>query len=54
MRDPAVQQILPELGKARDATNAKAVRVLGWKPRSNEDTILATAEGLIRLGLVKG
>lgn len=53
LRDPAVQQLLPELGKARNATNAKAARVLGWRPRSNEASILATAESLIRLGLVR-
>jgi nucleoside-diphosphate-sugar epimerase len=53
MRDPAVKQILPELGKRKNATNEKARRVLGWNPRSNEECILATAESLIRLGLLK-
>lgn len=52
-RDPAVQQILPELGKRKNGTNAKARRVLGWAPRSNEEAIKATAESLIALGLVK-
>ena len=28
--DPAVKQILPELGKHKNATNAKAKRLLGW------------------------
>jgi nucleoside-diphosphate-sugar epimerase len=51
-RDPAVQQIVPELGKAKNATNAKARRVLGWQPRSNEDAIAATAESLVAIGLV--
>jgi hypothetical protein len=27
--------------------------VLGWAPRSNEDSIAATAESLVRLGLLK-
>lgn len=53
MRDPAVKQILPELGKLRNATGEKARRLLGWRPRSNEDSIVATAESLVRLGLVK-
>jgi nucleoside-diphosphate-sugar epimerase len=53
MRDAAVKQILPELGKVRNATNAKAKRVLGWSPRSNEDAIVATAESLVRLKLLK-
>jgi nucleoside-diphosphate-sugar epimerase len=52
-RDPEVQQLVPELGKAKNATNAKARRVLGWQPRSNEDAIAATAESLVRLGLLK-
>jgi len=54
IRDPAVKQILPELGKIKNATNEKAKRVLGWSPRSNEDSIVATAESLLRLGLLKG
>jgi dihydroflavonol-4-reductase len=53
LRDPAVQQILPELGKRKNATNEKARRLLGWTPRSNEEAILATAESLIRLGLLR-
>jgi nucleoside-diphosphate-sugar epimerase len=53
LRDPAVKQILPELGKKKNATNAKARRVLGWSPRSNEECVLATAESLVRLRLLK-
>jgi nucleoside-diphosphate-sugar epimerase len=53
LRDPAVKQILPELGKRKNATNEKARRVLGWTPRSNEESIVATAESLVRLGLLK-
>jgi nucleoside-diphosphate-sugar epimerase len=53
MRDPAVRQIVPELGKVKNATSDKARRVLGWKPRSKEDALVATAESLLRLGLLK-
>jgi len=53
LRDPAVKQILPELGKTKNATNEKARRVLGWAPRSNEEAIVSTAESLVRLGLLK-
>lgn len=53
MRDPAVQQILPELGKRKDGSNEKARRVLGWQPRSNEECLVATAQSLIDLGLLK-
>lgn len=52
--DPAVRLISPELGKTKNASNAKAKRVLGWSPRSNEDSIVATAQSLIDLGLLKG
>jgi nucleoside-diphosphate-sugar epimerase len=51
--DPTVGMVVPELGKVRDVSNAKARRVLGWTPRSNEESILATAESLVRLGLLK-
>ncbi|MBS0384605.1 MAG: aldehyde reductase [Proteobacteria bacterium] len=53
MRDPAVKQILPELGKYKNGTNAKAVRLLGWQPRSREDAVVATAESMVALGLLK-
>jgi nucleoside-diphosphate-sugar epimerase len=53
LRDPAIKLVLPELGKSKHATNEKARRVLGWAPRSNEESIVATAESLIQLGLVK-
>lgn len=52
-RDPAVRQILPELGKAKNATSEKARRTLGWAPRPREEAIVATAESLMRLGLLK-
>src|SRR5215472_4255359 len=53
LADPAASQILPELGKYRNASSAKAQRVLGWQPRSREDALVATAESLVRLGLLK-
>jgi len=51
--DPAVKQILPELGKVKNASNEKARQLLGWAPRSNEEAVVATAESLIDLGLLK-
>jgi nucleoside-diphosphate-sugar epimerase len=53
LRDPAVKQIAPELGKAKNATSAKARRVLGWTPRSNEEAVVATAESLEQRGLLR-
>ncbi|MBX7101534.1 MAG: aldehyde reductase [Myxococcaceae bacterium] len=52
--DPAVKQIIPELGRTRNATAAKATRLLGWQPRSREDALAATGESLVALGLIKG
>jgi dihydroflavonol-4-reductase len=37
----------------KNATSEKARRMLGWAPRSNEQAIVATAESLVRLGLLK-
>jgi nucleoside-diphosphate-sugar epimerase len=54
LRDPAVKQILPELGKTKNATSDKARRLLNWAPRSTEDAVVATAESLLQLGLLKG
>jgi nucleoside-diphosphate-sugar epimerase len=51
--DPAVKQVVPELGKRKNATNEKARRVLGWAPRSSEEAVVATGESLVRLGLVQ-
>ena len=51
IRNSAVKQILPELGKIKNSTNEKARRVLGWTPRSKEACIVACAESLVRLGI---
>jgi dihydroflavonol-4-reductase len=48
-----VKVLLPQLGKVKNATSEKAQRLLGWAPRSNEEAIVATAESLLRLGLLK-
>ncbi|HKD22650.1 MAG TPA: aldehyde reductase [Rhizomicrobium sp.] len=53
LRDPAVKAVLPELGLIKSATNEKAKRLLRWAPHSNEDAIAASAESLLRLGLLK-
>ncbi len=48
-----MKMIAPEIGKRKNLSNEKARRVLGWNPRSNEDAIVATAESLQRLRLLK-
>jgi nucleoside-diphosphate-sugar epimerase len=50
--NPEVRQILPELGKEKNATSAKAQSVLGWKPRAVAEAVVATAQSLVELGLV--
>jgi dihydroflavonol-4-reductase len=51
--DPAIAQTTTELGKLKRATNERARRVLGWTPRPNEEAIVATAESLVRPGLIR-
>ena len=53
LADPSVRQIVPELGKHKNATSDKARRMLDWSPRSNADALVATADSLLRLGLLK-
>lgn len=50
---PMARLAAPRLGVRRDACADKAMHRLGWAPRSAEAAVLATAESLIRLGLVK-
>ena len=41
------------LGPSRVASSEKAQRMLGWQPRPRDEAIVASAEGLVRLGLVR-
>jgi hypothetical protein len=54
LSNPAARQILPELGRPKNASNEKARRVLGWQPRTSEEAIVAAAESLVQFGLLKG
>ncbi len=49
---PTARAVLPELGKVKNGTNAKARRLLDWAPRSSEEAIVACAESLIEKGLI--
>jgi len=53
LKNPALKSAVPFLGVNLNATSEKAIRLLGWAPRSSEEAIVATAESLIRLGLVR-
>ncbi|HVX78243.1 MAG TPA: aldehyde reductase [Bradyrhizobium sp.] len=50
---PQLRDALPQLGRIRRSSNRKAVETLGWTPRSNDEIIIATADSLLKLGLVK-
>lgn len=52
-KDPRMKDIVPMLGVNMNATSAKARRLLGWNPRPAEEAIVATAESLVRLKLLK-
>lgn len=53
LKDPALRGSVPLLGRTMNATSAKAIRLLGWAPRSSDDAIVATAESLLGLGLIE-
>lgn len=48
----ARQAATPELGRAKTATSAKAIAMLGWQPRPAAQALVAAGESLLRLGLV--
>jgi len=53
LREPALRGSLPLLGLNLNATSEKAMNLLGWSPRPREEAIVATAETLVRLGLLR-
>lgn len=52
-KDPALRGAVPLLGLNLNATGEKATRLLEWFPRPPEEAIIATAESLVRLGLLR-
>ncbi|MGC3943277.1 MAG: aldehyde reductase [Chryseolinea sp.] len=53
LRNPALRMPATLLGVYMQASGEKAKQVLNWSPRSNEEAIVATAESMLRLGLIK-
>lgn len=53
LRDPALKGAVLLLGLTMNASGEKARSLLGWAPRSREEAIVATAESLVRLGLLR-
>jgi dihydroflavonol-4-reductase len=50
---PAPRAALSQLGHTRSATSEKAHRMLGWQARSDEESVIATGESLVRLGICR-
>ncbi len=50
--DKEVKSVAFELARYRDTPSDKAQKILGWKPRSNEEAIVSCAQSLIRHGVV--
>ena len=49
--DKDLSAVTPSLGKRHDFSSAKAQSLLGWKPRSLEETVVDTARSLITAGI---
>jgi nucleoside-diphosphate-sugar epimerase len=45
---PEMRAIVHDLGYAKQTSNAKARRLLGWTPRAAEDAIVAAARSMVR------
>lgn len=50
--DSSLRAIVPELGKMTVSSNEKAKTQLGWKPRSVEESVLDTADSLVKFGVL--
>ena len=46
---PTLRETVSQLGRERRASSAKARKMLGWRPRSAEEAIAATATSLLEL-----
>ncbi|KAF2512811.1 aldehyde reductase [Flavobacterium zhairuonense] len=53
LKKPSLKMLVTLLGQYMQASGEKAKKTLNWSPRSNEEAILATAESLLKLGLIK-
>ncbi|TDW51829.1 nucleoside-diphosphate-sugar epimerase [Flavobacterium sp. 270] len=47
------KNIVPQLGRRKNASNEKAISVLNWKPRTNEEAIIAAGKSMILYNIVK-
>jgi dihydroflavonol-4-reductase len=52
LRDPGLRSVVRELNQRRVISAEKARRLLGWRPRPVEDSLVDCAESLFALGVV--
>jgi len=50
--NPEIRSVMLDLDHKRNASNDKAVRVLGWKPRPNAEAVASAADSLVKFGVV--
>lgn len=50
---PELKMVATLLGQYMQASGEKAKKLLNWSPGTNEEAIVATAESLLQLGLIK-
>ena len=53
INDPMLKMVASVAGTYAETSNAKAKKLLHWQPRSAKDAIIATAQSMIDLGIVK-
>ncbi|WP_421016988.1 SDR family oxidoreductase [Furfurilactobacillus cerevisiae] len=53
LTNPMLKMVALIVGQYAETSNEKAVTMLGWHPRSAREAIIATAQSMIDLGIVK-
>ncbi|WP_316848028.1 aldehyde reductase [Pedobacter psychrodurus] len=51
--NPGARNIVPQLGRIKNASNEKARTILNWKPRSNEEAVTSAITSMIKFGVIK-
>ena len=51
--DSTARTIVPQLGQFKNVSSEKAMTILGWTPRTNEEAIVSSGESVVRLALNK-
>jgi dihydroflavonol-4-reductase len=46
------RNIAPQLGQRKNASNEKARTLLQWKPRNNQEAVMAAAESMVAFDLI--